>query len=167
MSKLFHLLCFWSRLTRFFHTENTHLEYLRILYSCSHLICGCHRQGKTVTTPQSHEDCQSSRKTKHHIKLSKHLVDLLKDVKVEEGEVLNSFDISVLFTRVPTTEVVKKCWLGKEGSHLVHKVWFNIRRIWQYFRLRTYFQYHGRCCNQVFQGNYSLWCMCTSHGNLR
>ena len=47
-------------------------------------------------------------KTKHHIKNSKHLFEMLTELVIEEDELLTSFDMSALFTSVPCLEVVKK-----------------------------------------------------------
>ena len=38
---------------------------------------------------------------KHHIKNSKHLVEMLTEFVIEEDEVLKSCDVSALFTSVP------------------------------------------------------------------
>ena len=66
-------------------------------------------------------------KTKQHIKNFKALVNMLKNVKVEEGEVLTSFDVLVLFTSILTKEVMKMCvdqvkkdptWVTRSGFTL-------------------------------------------------
>ena len=43
---------------------------------------------------------------------------MVKHVKLEEGEVLTSFDVSALFTNVPTKEVVKMCvdWMKNDPT---------------------------------------------------
>ena len=40
-------------------------------------------------------------KTERHIQNSKHLVDKLQEIVIEEGEVITSFDIMALFTNGP------------------------------------------------------------------
>jgi hypothetical protein len=45
--------------------------------------------------------------TEHHIKDSAHLIQKLQQVKAEEGDLLVSFDVKSLFTRVPVTETVQ------------------------------------------------------------
>ena len=46
-------------------------------------------------------------KSKNHIQNLKYLVELLKHIEVEEGEVITSFDVTCLFTSVPGKEVVQ------------------------------------------------------------
>ena len=46
-------------------------------------------------------------KTDSFIKDSAHFVDLVKDIKLSEDEVMISFDVKSLFTNVPITEAVE------------------------------------------------------------
>ena len=46
-------------------------------------------------------------KTDSHVKNSKHFVEVMSDLRVEEDEMLVSFDVSSLFTNVPIDEAVQ------------------------------------------------------------
>ena len=45
-------------------------------------------------------------KTEHFVKNSQHFVSLVKDKRVEEDEVLISYDVSALFTSVPVNKAL-------------------------------------------------------------
>lgn len=46
-------------------------------------------------------------KTDHHIINSSHFIDKLKDLRVDERDILVSFDVTSLFTKIPTKEAVQ------------------------------------------------------------
>ena len=46
-------------------------------------------------------------KTEHHLKNSKHLAEVVKDIKLEEDEVLVSHDVVALFPSIPIPEAMK------------------------------------------------------------
>ena len=45
-------------------------------------------------------------KSEHHIKNSQDFVNKIKDIRIEEGDTITSYDVSALFTCVPPDEAV-------------------------------------------------------------
>ena len=47
-----------------------------------------------------------SMKTKRHLQNSKDLVEKLEEIEINDGEVITSFDVTILFTSMPGKAVV-------------------------------------------------------------
>ena len=79
---------------------------------------------------------------------------MLKKVKVEEGEVLTSFDVSAMFTSIPTKEVVKRCVdQVKKDPTMASRCGFTPEQFGNVLELTldtTYFQYQGKIYQQTY-----------------
>lgn len=93
-------------------------------------------------------------KTQHHIKNSKHLVDMIHNLRIEDDEVMTSFDVSALFTSVPCKEVVEMCvnrvkqdptWSQRSG--LTPEEFGDLLEL---TLDTTYFQHQGQVYQQVY-----------------
>ena len=47
-------------------------------------------------------------KYSHHVNNTKEFTDEINNTKFEEGEYITSYDVTALFTSVPTLEIIKK-----------------------------------------------------------
>ena len=93
-------------------------------------------------------------KTSSHVLNSKHFAGMMQEERVEEEEVLVSFDVTSLFTNVPINEavdVIRRKLAAEEEDDLVVRTPLPAERIAELLQLclkSTYFSYNGEFYEQ-------------------
>ena len=80
------------------HKQNTPLR--PIVSSIDSITYNCAKYLAEILAPLAG-------KTEHHIKNSQHLAETVKTLRVENDEVLHSYDVSALFTSVPVDQALR------------------------------------------------------------
>ena len=91
-------------------------------------------------------------KTGSHVKNSKHFVEVMSDLRVEEDEMLVSFDVSSLFTNVPIDEAIQViCDRLRRDETLVNRTTLSPDRVAELLETclkSTYYCYGGEFYEQ-------------------
>ena len=79
--------------------------------------------------------------TEHHVRDSAHLVEMIKGWKLQESDLLVSFDVQSLFTKLPRQECINALKLLEIPDDLVSVTEFCLNN--------TFFSYEGRIYEQL------------------
>ena len=92
-------------------------------------------------------------KNEFSVRNSKHFVEMIKDIVVEEEETLVSYDIKALYPSVPQDEAIQVVYDElKQDQHLNKRTNMSPESIIRLFRLcveKTYFMFNGKLYLQV------------------
>ena len=95
-------------------------------------------------------------KSDHHIENSKHRVEKLEKLELEDGEVLTSFDVTALFTSVPGKEVVQMAVeRAKEDNNWSERTKMTPDEFGELLQMTidtTYFRYQ----NKIYEQSYGM-----------
>ncbi|XP_072051687.1 uncharacterized protein [Amphiura filiformis] len=92
-------------------------------------------------------------KTPHHIKNSQAFVDTVKDIKLEQNEIITSYDVSALFTSIPPDDVLKAVTNSLiNDPNLSERTNLNVEQLSELVDIclnTAYFSYKGQYYKQI------------------
>ncbi len=92
-------------------------------------------------------------KTEHYVKNSSHFVSMIKDLRVEEDEILVSYDVTALYPSVPQDEAIEIFYqLMMNDQELSKKTTMSAENVITLFKLcvrTTYFAFNKKLYQQI------------------